>query len=266
MLIVPRSGPTDRQGNGPQGLRAASYRLLAEGLAARGIASARIDKRGMFGSASALRDANNVKIRDYAHDVTQWVTSIRQHTKANCIWVLGHSEVTSSRLWRAKTARGCADSSSSQHLGVPWAIVAGAVAGQSGKCSATESSLRRHRFAGSRSMCRDGNLTSSPAATFPACCAGLSIDPAHLVATARGPILILQGSLNLQAGLGDARRLHATCPQSKLVVLRAVNHALKSVSSDDRITNIESYGRADQAIASGVVNAIADFIATSPAR
>ncbi|MCG8690670.1 MAG: hypothetical protein MI806_05630, partial [Minwuiales bacterium] len=36
VLIVPGSGHTDRDGNSPQGLKASTYRLLAEGLAARG--------------------------------------------------------------------------------------------------------------------------------------------------------------------------------------------------------------------------------------
>ena len=62
ILIVPGSGPTDRDGNGPLGLKAAPYKLLAEGLAGRGIATVRIDKRGMFGSAGAIPDANAVTI------------------------------------------------------------------------------------------------------------------------------------------------------------------------------------------------------------
>src|SRR4051812_22489684 len=49
VLIIPGSGPTDRDGNSPMGIRASPYRLLAEGLAAEGISSLRIDKRGMFG-------------------------------------------------------------------------------------------------------------------------------------------------------------------------------------------------------------------------
>ncbi|OTP68179.1 Hydrolase, alpha/beta fold family functionally coupled to Phosphoribulokinase [Caballeronia sordidicola] len=92
VLIVPGSGPTDRDGNGPNGLRASTYRLLADGLLSRGIASVRIDKRGMFGSASAIPDADDVTLEDYAADVHSWVTAIRKHTGVSCVWVLGHSE------------------------------------------------------------------------------------------------------------------------------------------------------------------------------
>jgi len=47
VVIVPGSGPTDRDGNSPgAGLATDSYKLLAEGLAQAGIASLRTDKRG----------------------------------------------------------------------------------------------------------------------------------------------------------------------------------------------------------------------------
>ena len=46
LLIIPGSGPTDRDGNSPLGVKAGTYRLLAEALAARGVSSVRIDKRG----------------------------------------------------------------------------------------------------------------------------------------------------------------------------------------------------------------------------
>lgn len=92
VLMIPGSGPTDRDGNSPRGLKAASLRLLAEGLANRGIASVRIDKRGMFASAGAIPDANKVTIDDYAADTRAWIAAIRAKTGAPCVWVLGHSE------------------------------------------------------------------------------------------------------------------------------------------------------------------------------
>src|SRR5690242_10263056 len=50
VVIIPGSGPTDRDGNSPLGVKASTYRLLAEGLSSRGIATLRYDKRGMFAS------------------------------------------------------------------------------------------------------------------------------------------------------------------------------------------------------------------------
>lgn len=56
VLIIPGSGPTDRDGNSPNGLRASTYMLLAQGLAAHGISTVRVDKRGLFGSRAAVSD------------------------------------------------------------------------------------------------------------------------------------------------------------------------------------------------------------------
>jgi len=92
VLIIPGSGPTNRDGNNPMGLKGATYKLVAEGLAARGIASVRIDKRGMFGSRAAIADPNAVTIGDYAADIHAWAAAIRKQTGARCVWVLGHSE------------------------------------------------------------------------------------------------------------------------------------------------------------------------------
>jgi hypothetical protein len=69
VLIIPGSGPTDRDGNNPMGVAAAPYRLLAEALTKRGVATVRIDKRGMFGSRAAIADGNAVTIADYAAGV-----------------------------------------------------------------------------------------------------------------------------------------------------------------------------------------------------
>ena len=61
-------------------------------MAARGIGTVRIDKRGMFASSMAVADGNAVTIDDYVTDVGSWIAVIRKQTGAPCVWVLGHSE------------------------------------------------------------------------------------------------------------------------------------------------------------------------------
>ena len=272
VLIVPGSGPTDRDGNGPLGLQTSTYRLLAEGLAARGIATVRIDKRGMFGSASALRDANDVTPRDYAHDVKQWIRSIRQPTKANCVWAMGHSEGGIVALM--------ADPDTTEMCGLILVAVPGRPLGallrEQLQANPANAPLLDQAFGAITSLeagQRVEMATLHPALRplFRPAVQGflidsLAIDPARLITTARAPILILQGSRDLQVGVADARRLHAAAARSKLVVLPDVNHVLKTVATEDRATILESYGHADLAIAPAVVGAIADFIASLPPR
>lgn len=91
MLIIPGSGPTDRDGNNPNGVKAGPYRKLAEALVARRVATLRIDKRGMFGSAGA-GNPSAATFAEYDGDVRAWVETARRRTGQKCVWVAGHSE------------------------------------------------------------------------------------------------------------------------------------------------------------------------------
>ena len=92
ILMIPGSGSTDRDDTSPLGVRTATYRLLAEGLAGQVIGSVRIDKPGMLGRQDAVPDATAVTITDYDRDTSTWVGGIWARTGAKCIWLLGHSE------------------------------------------------------------------------------------------------------------------------------------------------------------------------------
>src|SRR5690606_41326899 len=92
-VIIPGSGPTDRDGNSPQfGIKAATYRLLAEGLAERGVATVRIDKRGIGESAAAGASEAELRFSAYAEDARAWAAETATRTGRPCAWLIGHSE------------------------------------------------------------------------------------------------------------------------------------------------------------------------------
>jgi pimeloyl-ACP methyl ester carboxylesterase len=104
VVIIPGSGPTDRDGNSSMGVQASTYRLLAAALAARGIPSARTDKRGMFSSAAPGLDPNAVNVPLYALDAGAWTAAAKRRSGARCAWLLGHSEGALVALTAAQTA------------------------------------------------------------------------------------------------------------------------------------------------------------------
>jgi len=97
MLIIPGSGPTDRDGNNSVRVKAATYKLLAEGLAAQGIATVRIDKRGMFGSAGAVKDGNAVRSPIVA---TMCAAGSARFARAPVHPAYGCWVIVRERLWR----------------------------------------------------------------------------------------------------------------------------------------------------------------------
>lgn len=266
VLIVPGSGPTDRDGNSPLGVRAFSYRLIAEGLAARGIRSVRIDKRGMFGSSGAIADANAVTIEDYAADIHSWVATIRATMRVPCVWVLGHSEGGLSALVAARQPYGICGLLLVSTTGRPL----GDVLREQIAANPANAPIRQEAAAtiakleaGQRVDEDDINPSLRPlfrpevqgflASTF-------ALDPAKLIAGYAGPVLILQGLRDIQVGRVDAERLHHSRPDAALALLPDANHVLKAVASDDRAANIATYQDPDSPLAEGVIEAIAGFV------
>jgi len=93
VLIIAGSGPTDRNGN-TVGMPSGSdtYRLLADSLAAHGIASLRYDKRGIAASASAGVSDRALRFETAATDAAGWVLQSRSDRRFSRIVILGHSE------------------------------------------------------------------------------------------------------------------------------------------------------------------------------
>lgn len=266
ILIVPGSGPTDRDGNNPAGIKASTYRLLAEGLATHGVTTLRIDKRGMFASAAATPNANAVTISDYAMDVRSWVAVLRKQTGMPCVWVLGHSE--------GGLVAMAAANEQPDVCGLILVATAGRPMGEvlrdqlkanpantpilGDALSAIDALEQGHRIdTGSMHPALQG-LFSPAVQGF--LISAFSYDPRRLLSQYSKPVLVLQGQHDLQVGEADARLLKQANPQANLVLLPNVNHVLKFVPSSDRGANVATYANPGLPLAPGVVEAIAKFL------
>ncbi|MBK0021648.1 alpha/beta fold hydrolase [Ochrobactrum sp. S46] len=266
VLIIPGSGPTDRDGNSPLGINAGSYRLLAEGLGAQGIATVRIDKRGMFGSSSAVSDANAVTINDYVSDIRAWVKSIRRTTGSDCIWLLGHSE---GGLVALATAQA-----EPQICGLILVATPGSPLGEVLKkqlrSNPANASILSSADAAINTLAAGKHVdhTELPTPLAPLfdpaiqdfLISAFTLDPAELARHVAKPILILQGERDLQIGIPDAMAIKAAAPSAKLMRVPNANHVLKTVVSDDPAANIATYSNPDLPLAPGIIEVISDFL------
>lgn len=270
VLILPGSGPTDRDGNNPFGIRAATYRHLSDDLAAEGVTSIRIDKRGMFGSASAVKDANAVTIEDYVDDVRSWVDVAQRETGAKCVWLLGHSE------------GGLVALAASDRVPDICGLVLVATAGRN-MGEVLKDQLRSNpanaellpramtaidELSAGRRVAAE-HMPPALAALLPEQVQGFLIsafrlDPRQLVAAVKKPVLILQGRRDIQVGVKDAQALHDANASSHLVLLSDTNHVLKQVDTDDVSANLMTYANATLPLAPDVARTIASFVKTSP--
>lgn len=266
VLMIPGSGPTDRDGNNPLGITAAPYRLLAEALGQKGVSTVRIDKRGMFGSKAATPDANKVTIGDYVADTHAWVKAIRDRTGAKCVWVLGHSEGGLVALDSAQNPQGI--------CGIILVSAAGRKLGdvlrEQLRANPANAPLLSDALAAIDSM--EAGKTVDVSAMHPALqklfapqvqpflMNEMAMDPAKLAGSTKVPVLVLQGGRDLQVSEADAKALAAAQPKAKLVLIPAMNHVLKDVASDDRAANVATYADPSIPVDSTLVDAIAGFV------
>jgi uncharacterized protein len=266
VLIIPGSGPTDRDGNNPLGITAAPYRLLAEALATKGVSSVRIDKRGMFGSKAAIADPNKVTIADYAADAHAWISAIQKRPGVKCVWVLGHSEGSLVALAAAQQPQGICGVVSVSGAGRKLSDV---IREQLRANPANEPVL-------DSAMAALDKLEKGEHVDVTAMHPALQklfapqvqdfliddfrYDPAKLASALKLPLLIVQGERDIQVSTADAKALAAGQPKARLVLIPAMNHVLKDVASDERSANVATYSDSSLPVDSALVDAIASFV------
>jgi pimeloyl-ACP methyl ester carboxylesterase len=263
VLIVPGSGPTDRDGNSPLGVRANSYRLLAQALAKEGIASVRVDKRGMFGSAAA-GDPNAVTVEKYADDYRAWIDAIRAQTGRKCVWLLGHSE---GALMVSATAEGRKDVCG-LILVAGMGRKMGDVLREQLKANPANAMLLDQAFAAIADLeagrhVDTSGMHSALAPLFAPQVQDFLIsvfatDPVDLVRRARVKTLVVQGATDLQVTEEDARLLN-DAPRTKLEFIKGMNHILKE-APEDRAANLATYTNPTLPLHPRLVRKIEDFI------
>lgn len=261
VLILPGSGPTDRDGNGP-GLHTNCYKLLAEGLAGVGMTVLRIDKRGVGESRAACRSEEALTIQAFVDDACAWMSWLRQRPGVRRLFVLGHSK--GALIAALAAQRLCPHGLVSlAGAGRP----AGALLRRQLASGGLEAALLRQAEDCIAQLER-GHPASAPpelAALFrpsvqPFLISWLAYDPVSELAKAAVPTMVVQGDADLQVQLDDTIALASGRDGIDLAIIPAMNHVLKLAPSN-RADNLATYANPELPLAPGLVAAIAAFIA-----
>lgn len=263
LVIIPGSGSIDRDGNSSQfGLNSDTYRLLAEGLADRGVATVRVDKRGFFGSAAAIEDPNDVTVMGYADDARAWVDQAAE--LAPCVWIAGHSEGGLVALMAAQDKPDAL-------CGLVLMATSGRPTGQllieqleANPANAPLMPEIKSLVASLESgQAVDSETVSHPLRTLFS--PGLqrymmdlfSHDPVALAGQWHGPTLIIQGDADVQVRPLDADLLEKALPQARRVDLGGGTHMLKA---DLPGQPFATYTDPSLPLHDGLIASIVDFI------
>lgn len=271
-LILTGSGPTDRDGNtAVANVIASPYLMLSRALAQQGIATARVDKRGVGGSTGTGTDP---LLSAYVSDTRAWIDVVRKATGARCVWLLGHSEgalismLTASEdpevcgmVLLASPGRVIGDIFIEQvatqaeiapFLGAFTAAIETLVAGGNPDVGGLPPSLQPMFHESVRDYMRDF------VATY----------PAALFAATSLPAMVLHGDGDFQTPPTEAAPLIAARPDATAHVLRGMTHMLKPALTLAEAGSIDAFVQASIATYSNpnlplhtdLVPLIVDFI------
>lgn len=262
VLLHAGSGPTDRDGNntllpGPND----ALRMVAEGLARQGIASIRYDKRGIGASALPVWKEENLRLDDYVGDAAAWLRKLHADPRFSRVVMAGHSE--GAQIASEACAQGGADAC---------VLIAG-------PAHALDEVLREQlkdklppplmedsdRILAALKEGKTVDKVPPPLMVLyrpevqPYLISSLQHDPRKAIAALKMPVLILQGTSDIQVPETEAKELSAAAPKARLVIVEGMNHLLKMVGKDEALQQ-KSYGSPDMPVAPQLIDALSSFV------
>ena len=262
VIIVPGSGPTNRNGNNFSGLKGNSYKLLATALTEKGIDVFTYDKRFItqLKLNFPLKEEEG-RFEDGVRDLDLIVTHFS--TTYSRITLVGHSEGALIANILANSSSKVAKYVSLQGLGVSAdqllnEQIAKQLPALGEKVAQINASLKKGQTVEDVIPILMSLYRPS---VQPYLISWMQYDPCLEIVKAKCPILIIDGDKDLQVSLEQGDLLSQANPKAKRITLKKMNHVLKQIEKDE--DNRKSYGDPSFALHPELASTLATFITTN---
>ncbi|OQP64407.1 alpha/beta hydrolase [Niastella vici] len=257
-LIIAGSGPTDRNGNNPM-MKNESLQKLAHALAVTNIASLRFDKRGIGESRDAGKKEADLRFEDYINDAAGWIELLKKDKRFSKVYVIGHSEGSLIGMIAA--------------LDKAHGFVSIAGAGRSAdkilkeQLATQPAMVKDSSFPIIDSLVMGKTVENVPKMLFalfrpsvqPYMISWFHYDPQTEIKKLKMPVLILQGTNDLQVTVDDANLLAKSNTKAQLALIKNMNHVFRIVEGD-RKENLAAYITPTLPISEELVSTISTFV------
>ena len=259
VIIIAGSGPTDRDGN-QRSLTNNSLRYLAEGLAKNDIAAFSFDKRIIAQVAMGKVDEASLSFDDFIGDVKTIITFFKSKKEFRHIIIAGHSEGS---LIGMVAANGNADG---------FISIAGAgrtidlILEEQLKKQVPDSMDEIHGYLQQLKNGKTFELKNPMLGAIfresvqPYMISWIKYDPQAEIKKLKIPVLIINGTRDIQVPITDAENLKQAKPDAQLTIIPDMNHVMKEVKSDDMSANIATYSNPDLPLKSELLISVNQFI------
>jgi len=263
VLILAGSGATDRNCNQLPAVHTNAYRMLAEALQQNGIASVRFDKRGVGASAEVGADESKLRFEHYVEDAALWLDRLSQEGKYSKIIVLGHSEGSLIGMLACLQSDKAAGFISLCGAGRPLDELLRMQMEQQPRAIKETFLPILDEWKQGRTVDNVPNelLSLARPGVQPYMISWLKYDPQEEIKKLAIPVLILQGTTDIQVSVTDAEELSKANPNAKKVTIKNMNHVLKTGTTTIRLIQLLNYADPKIPLHEELVPNITDFIA-----
>jgi hypothetical protein len=255
-IIIAGSGPTDRNGN-QNFLKNNALKKLAEALSSHGIATFRYDKR----IVKQIKNGNvdkNIMFDDFVTDAISVIEYFKKTNAYSKIYVIGHSQGSLVGMLAAKDRVNGFISLSGAGQSIDKVII-----DQVQKTAPMYTPDTKRVF----DIMRQGKTTPDypPALSSifnieiqPFMMNWMQYNPQDVIKSLDMPILIINGTKDLQVSVEEANLLKAASQHANLKIVDKMNHVLFIIEGDD-LENAKSYNESARSLSQDVITAILDF-------
>lgn len=258
VILIAGSGPTDRDGN-QKGLTNNSLKYVSEELAKNEIAVFSYDKRIIAQMLSGTANEATLSFDDFINDAKEVVTFFKNKKKYNKIIIAGHSEGS---LTGMIAANGNANAFIS--LAGAGRTIDLVVEDQIEKQAPTLKEEVHNYFEilkkGETFELKNPMLASLfRESVQPYMISWIKYNPQNEIKKLQIPVLIINGTKDLQVKVSEAELLKQAKPDAKMEIIENMNHLFKEIKGDEK-ENRTSYTNPDLPVMQELISKINLFI------
>src|SRR6056297_142292 len=260
VIFIAGSGPTDLNGNSAM-TQNNSLLYLSDSLLKKGMATLRFDKRGIAKSAYKEFKEKNLTIDRYVNDLISIVQYAKEEKGFGEIYLLGHSEgslialialqqINAKGFISLAGAGSPADEILKDQLKpkLPEAFYS--------KVEIIIDSLKQgHRV---KNVSPQLYNLFRPSVQ-PYMISWFKYDPTELIRKITCPVLVINGTKDLQVSVKEAEKLAKVSSQANLVKIENMNHVLKTIEGG-QAENIQAYSNPEMPVNQKLIKTITEFI------
>lgn len=257
VILLQGSGPTDRNGN-QSFLKNDALKKLALELAKNGIASYRYDKRILQAQRLNIQE-KDIRFDDFVTDAISVLDHFKSSEKFEKTVVLGHSQGSLVGMLAAKDRADGFISIAGVAQPIDSILTVQIANQMPGLKENVQQTFREMRTTGSSSSYNPVLESIFRPSVQPFILSWMKFDPREEIAKLEIPVLLVNGSNDLQVGEEEANQLKEAHPEAQLVILENMNHILRKIEGDD-LENSKSYNEASLPLHPELIPALVKFV------